>query len=157
MPTGGCAPAIWTPPPRSPSVVFTGRLEHDELAELLPACEAMVVPSTFPEAFGMVAAEAAACGVLPVSAAHSGLAEVSRELARAVPAEARSPMSFDLGPEAVDDLAARVSGWLRAPADPRADTRAPSCHGGRALLLGGRRTGRDPRGEGRLDELSAPA
>ena len=64
-------------------VVFTGRLEHEELAELLPACEALVVPSTFPEAFGMVAAEAAACGALPVSAAHSGLAEVSEALARA--------------------------------------------------------------------------
>ena len=66
-------------------VVFTGRLEHEELADLLPACEALVVPSTFPEAFGMVAAEAAACGVLPLSAAHSGLAEVSDALARAVP------------------------------------------------------------------------
>jgi len=49
-------------------VVLTGRLEHDELAPLLAACEAQVVPSTFPEAFGMVAAEAAACGALPVSA-----------------------------------------------------------------------------------------
>ena len=48
--------------------VLTGRLEHAELADLLPACEAQVVPSTFPEAFGMVAAEAAACGILPVSA-----------------------------------------------------------------------------------------
>ena len=36
---------------------FAGRLEHAELAELLPTCEALVVPSTFPEAFGMVAAE----------------------------------------------------------------------------------------------------
>ena len=52
--------------------MLTGRLEHDELAELLPAVEATVVPSTFPEAFGMVAVEAAACGALPVSAAHSG-------------------------------------------------------------------------------------
>jgi glycosyltransferase involved in cell wall biosynthesis len=46
-------------------VVLTGRLEHEELAPLLAACEAQVVPSTFPEAFGMVAAEAAACGALP--------------------------------------------------------------------------------------------
>jgi len=43
-------------------VLFTGRLDHEELAELLPACEALVVPSTFPESFGMVAVEAAACG-----------------------------------------------------------------------------------------------
>ena len=33
-------------------VVFTGRLEHEELAELLPACEALVVPSTFPSPSG---------------------------------------------------------------------------------------------------------
>ena len=42
---------------------------------------AMAVPSTFPEAFGMVAAEAAACGALPVVADHSGLGEVARTLA----------------------------------------------------------------------------
>ena len=46
-------------------VVFTGRLVHEELADLLPVCEALVVPSTFPEAYGMVAAEAACCGTLP--------------------------------------------------------------------------------------------
>ena len=68
-------------------VVFTGRLDHDELAEVLPACDALVVPSTFPEAFGMVAAEAAACGVPPISARHSGLAEVSEVLACALPPE----------------------------------------------------------------------
>ncbi len=71
-------------------VVITGRLEHDELAPLLAAAEAQVVPSTFPEAFGMVAAEAAACGALPLSAAHSGLAEVSAILAGAVPEQARA-------------------------------------------------------------------
>ena len=66
-------------------VVFTGRLEHEEVADLLPACEALVVPSTFPEAYGMVAAEAAACGTLPISADHSGLAEVSRVLEASLP------------------------------------------------------------------------
>ena len=45
----------------------------------------MAVTSTFPEAFGMVAAEAAACGALPVVARHSGLGEVARTLAEAVP------------------------------------------------------------------------
>ena len=38
-------------------------------------------PSTFPEAFGMVAAEAASTGALPVCADHSGLAEVAGALA----------------------------------------------------------------------------
>ena len=47
------------------------------------------MPSTFPEAFGMVAVEAAACGALPVSAGHSGMLEVSRQLAPELPAERR--------------------------------------------------------------------
>jgi glycosyltransferase involved in cell wall biosynthesis len=104
-------------------VVLTGRLDHDELAPLLAACEAQVVPSTFPEAFGMVAAEAAACGVLPVSAAHSGLAEVTATLAAAVPPAARPWLSFPVGDGAVRDLAARIVAWLRAPEDVRAATR----------------------------------
>jgi glycosyltransferase involved in cell wall biosynthesis len=95
-------------------VVLTGRLDHEELADLLPACEAIVVPSTFPEAFGMVAAEAAACGALPVSAAHSGLAEVSDALARAVPAHIAGMLSFPVDDSAVESLATRVTGWLQA-------------------------------------------
>ena len=106
------------------AVVLTGRLDHEELAELLPACEALVVPSTFPEAFGMVAAEAAACGVLPVSAAHSGLAEVSDALARAVPAGAASWLSFPVDDDAVSALAARLLGWLTADPALRSSTRA---------------------------------
>jgi glycosyltransferase involved in cell wall biosynthesis len=104
-------------------VVLTGRLEHDELAELLPACEALVVPSTFPEAFGMVAAEAAACGVLPVSAAHSGLAEVSEALARAVPERAVSLLSFVADDDAVPAIAQRLIGWLAAEPALREQTR----------------------------------
>ena len=105
-------------------VVFSGRLDHEELAELLPACEAVVVPSTFPEAFGMVAAEAAACGVLPISAAHSGLAEVSGVLARAVPERAAGWLSFAIDDHAVRALAAGLTGWLQADAALRARTRA---------------------------------
>ena len=104
--------------------MLTGRLEHPELAELLPACEAQVVPSTFPEAFGMVAAEAAACGILPVSASHSGLAEVTRALAAAVPEQARPWLDFEVGDGAVRDLAASLISWLQAPEDVREATRA---------------------------------
>jgi glycosyltransferase involved in cell wall biosynthesis len=93
------------------SISFSGRLEHDEVARVLPACDSMVVPSTFPEAFGMVAAEGAACGVLPVCAEHSGLAEVTAVLADEVPAVA-GLISFERGPDAVPDLAGKVSGWL---------------------------------------------
>jgi glycosyltransferase involved in cell wall biosynthesis len=105
-------------------VSWVGRLEHDELADLLPACEAMAVPSTFPEAFGMVAAEAAACAALPVVANHSGLGEVARTLAGAVPPPARPWLAFDLGPDAVTDLAGALAGWLGADARLRAGTRA---------------------------------
>jgi glycosyltransferase involved in cell wall biosynthesis len=105
-------------------VVLTGRLEHDELAPLLAACEALVFPSTFPEAFGMVAAEAAACGVLPVSAGHSGAAEVSAMLGEAIPAAARDWLSFRVDDRAVRAIAERVTAWLCAPDDLRARTRA---------------------------------
>ncbi len=103
---------------------FAGRLEHEALAELLPTCEALVVPSTFPEAFGMVAAEGAACGALPVSAAHSGLAEVSRVLAGAVPAEAAGWLSFPVDDHAVPAIAQCLVGWLRADPVLREQTRA---------------------------------
>jgi glycosyltransferase involved in cell wall biosynthesis len=105
-------------------VVLTGRLEHDELAPLLAAAEALVVPSTFPEAFGMVAAEAAACGTLPVSAGHSGLAEVTSVLRAAVPGPARPWLSFAVGDDAVPELAERIAAWLAAPPSLRARTRA---------------------------------
>jgi glycosyltransferase involved in cell wall biosynthesis len=103
---------------------FAGRFEHDRLAELLPNCEALVVPSTFPEAFGMVAAEGAACGALPVSAAHSGLAEVSRALANAVPAQAAGWLSFPVDDDAVPAIAQCLVGWLRADPALREQTRA---------------------------------
>ncbi len=105
------------------SVVFTGRLEHEELTDVLPVCEALVVPSTFPEAFGMVAAEAAACGVLPVSAAHSGLLEVSEVLAQAVPEPAARCLSFAVDDQAVDALAEHLIGWLELPEQVRASAR----------------------------------
>jgi glycosyltransferase involved in cell wall biosynthesis len=94
------------------SVAFAGRLEHDEVGALVPATDALVFPSTFPEAFGMVAAEAAAAGVLPVSAAHSGAAEVSRVLAAALPAEVAELVSFPLDDGAVGGIAERLNAWL---------------------------------------------
>ncbi len=105
------------------SVLLTGRLEHEELVELLPACQALVVPSTFPESFGMVAAEAAACGVLPISAAHSGLAEVSEALAQALGPRIAGLLSFPVDERSVQAIAERVTGWLEAPAEERAQAR----------------------------------
>ena len=105
------------------SIELIGRLEHDEVAELLPGAEALVMPSTFPEAFGMVAAEAAACGVLPVSAGHSGMREVSRELAEALPAEAADLVSFPVEEGAVEAIAERLNRWLELPEAKREEAR----------------------------------
>ena len=138
-------------------VVFTGRLEHAELVDLLPAAEAQVVSSTFPEAFGMVAAEAAACGVLPVSAAHSGLAEVTRTLEPAVPAEAAGLLSFPIDDGAVAALADRLIRWLEAPAGLRAATRGALVAVAVARYSWeGVARGVIAAAEGRLDELDPP-
>jgi glycosyltransferase involved in cell wall biosynthesis len=94
------------------SVAFAGRLEHDEVGGLVPATDALVFPSTFPEAFGMVAAEAAAAGVLPVSAGHSGAAEVSRALAAVLPPEVAELVSFPVDGRAVAGIAERLNAWL---------------------------------------------
>ncbi len=101
------------------SVSFAGRVEHDEVAELIPAAEALVMPSTFPEAFGMVAVEAAACGVLPVSAAHSGMQEVSRQLAPALPDAVAPLISFPVSEGAVEGIAGRLSAWLALDPETR--------------------------------------
>jgi len=106
------------------AVSFAGRLEHDEVGALVPACDALVMPSTFPEAFGMVAAEAAAAGVLPVSAAHSGMKEVSKALADDLPEAAKDLVSFDLGDGAVAAVAAHLNTWFGFDPTLRAETSA---------------------------------
>jgi glycosyltransferase involved in cell wall biosynthesis len=138
-------------------IAWAGRLDHDELADLLPAAEAMVVPSTFPEAFGMVAAEAAACAALPVVARHSGLAEVARSLAEEVPAPARDWLAFGLGPGAVRELAEHVADWLEAPPDLRAATREALVKVARERYgWGGVARTIVAAAQGRLDELPEP-
>jgi glycosyltransferase involved in cell wall biosynthesis len=105
------------------SVEFLGRLEHDQVADLFPRAEASVMPSTFPEAFGMVAVEAAACGTLPVSAGHSGMLEVSRQLAAALPPAIAEMTSFPVEAGAIEAIAARLDGWLSLPEGERAGAR----------------------------------
>lgn len=99
------------------SVSLAGRLEYGEVAAAVRASDAMVVPSTFPEAFGMVAAEAAATGALPICARHSGLGEVAATLAaglRRIPAAAPAAelTSFGLDRDAVLSIADRLDRWL---------------------------------------------
>jgi glycosyltransferase involved in cell wall biosynthesis len=100
-----------------PGTLFTGPLEHRHLRHLLPLCDVTVVPSVFPEAFGMVAAEAAAAGSLPIVARHSGLAEVAAGLERHLPAAHAALVSFETGD--VEDLERKIRGALELPADDR--------------------------------------
>ena len=94
------------------SVLFTGPLDHRHLVHLIPLADVTVVPSIFPEAFGMVAAEAAAGGSLPLVARHSGLAEIAEALE-----DAGVPAGFQSGN--VADLTAKLRGTLALPADER--------------------------------------
>ena len=102
-------------------VLFTGPLEHRHLVHLLALADACVVPSIFPEAFGMVAAEAAAAGCPPLVARHSGLAEVADGLEAEYPPNVRDLASFASGD--VDDLRAKLTRLLSLPAADRAAIR----------------------------------
>lgn len=99
-------------------VLFTGPLEHRHLRHLWPLADVSVTPSIFPEAFGMVAAEAAACGSPPLVARHSGLADIAAGLEDEYPPEHRALASFENGD--VDDLAAKLAAILALPRGERA-------------------------------------
>ncbi len=97
--------------------LFTGPLEHRHLVHLLPLADVAVVPSIFPEAFGMVAAEAAAAGVPPLVARHSGLAEIAEGLEAEYPAELRPLASFENGD--VHEFSAKLQQLLALSAATR--------------------------------------
>jgi glycosyltransferase involved in cell wall biosynthesis len=103
----------------APRTLFTGPLEHRHLVHLLPLADVTVVPSIFPEAFGMVAAEAAAAGSPPLVARHSGLAEIAEGLEAEYPAEHRHLASFATGDAA--DLTAKLAELLALPPEARAE------------------------------------
>ena len=105
-----------------PGTLFTGALEHRHLVNLVPLAEVTVVPSIFPEAFGMVAAEAAAGGSLPLVARHSGLAEVATGLEESYPEPYRELASFETGDP--QDLADKLGRLLALPARERTELSA---------------------------------
>jgi glycosyltransferase involved in cell wall biosynthesis len=100
-----------------PRTLFTGPFEHRHLVQLLPLADATVVPSIFPEAFGMVAAEAASAGSPPLVARHSGLAEIATGLEEEYPAHLRHLASFATGDAA--DLAAKLNELLALEPEDR--------------------------------------
>jgi len=100
-----------------PRVLFSGALEHRHLVNLLPLADVAVAPSIFPEAFGMVAAEAAAAGVPPLVARHSGLAEIAVGLEHEYPEDRRELASFVNGD--AGDLHAKLEALLALPESQR--------------------------------------
>jgi glycosyltransferase involved in cell wall biosynthesis len=103
-------------------VLFTGPLEHRHLVHLVALADVVVVPSIFPEAFGMVAAEAAAAGCPPVVANHSGLATIARGLEEDYPTALRHLASFQTG-DAVE-LGRRLEEIISLSEEDRAALRA---------------------------------
>jgi glycosyltransferase involved in cell wall biosynthesis len=102
-------------------VTFTGLLDHRYAPGALAAMDVQVVPSILQEAFGMVAAEGAASGALPMVARHSGLAEV----AGALETEVGHPglFSFEPGRGAVQRLAEGIDRLLSLRAGEREELR----------------------------------
>jgi glycosyltransferase involved in cell wall biosynthesis len=102
-----------------PRVEFTGRLDHRYAPLALAAMDVLVVPSMLAEAFGMVAAEAAAAGALPLVARHSSLVEVAAALEGAVGRPGL--LSFEPGPGATHNLAASLRRILALDSGERAE------------------------------------
>lgn len=93
--------------------LFTGPLEHRHLAHLWPLADVSVTPSVFPEAFGMVAAEAAACGSPPLVARQSGLAEIAAAIELEYPVGLRHLAAFESGD--LGDLVTKLGEILSLP------------------------------------------
>jgi glycogen synthase len=70
-------------------IVFAGRKSGEELARLLNEHRIMVIPSRWPEPFGIVALEGIACGCVVVASAGGGLKD----------AVGRSGITFENGKE----------------------------------------------------------
>ena len=107
--------------PHSGETVFTGRLDHRYAPSAISAMDILVVPSILEEAFGMVAAEGAAAGALPLLAHHSGLAEVAGAIERAV--DRPGLFSFEQGPGAVGRITAGIDRLLSIPLVQRDELR----------------------------------
>ena len=96
------------------AVEFIGPVDHGRLARLLPAADVGVVPSIFPETFGLVAAELAASGVVPFVSDHSGLREAGEIVGRGLPFDLR------VGMDALEEnLARALTDYLRLSDEER--------------------------------------
>jgi glycosyltransferase involved in cell wall biosynthesis len=100
-------------------VEFVGPLYHEELSCVLPVADVAVVPSIFPETFGLVAAEFGASGVPPFVADHSGLREAGGFVGKGLPYGTRVGLkgSFE------ENMARALAGYLSLPEDERRECR----------------------------------
>jgi len=95
--------------------LLTGIMEQDELGGLVGCADLTVAPSIFPEAFGLVAAEALAAGVIPILTAGSGFEEISRVYRDALSPYANKNLLYPLPVDEalVFRLAGRIVALLR--------------------------------------------
>ncbi len=93
-------------------VTFTGYVDHDILANLLPCADLAVVISIFPEAFGMVATEAISSGVMTVQTHHSGFIEVINAVKQYCPDGLRRLKQLNLDERLVANLANNITVFL---------------------------------------------
>jgi glycosyltransferase involved in cell wall biosynthesis len=106
---------------RERDVTFTGRLDHRYAPGAVAAMNVLVVPSILPEAFGMVAAEGAAAGALPLVSRQAGLGEVAGALETQVGRPGL--FSFEPGDGAVRGVADGLDRLLSLPAAEREELR----------------------------------
>ncbi|MCZ4496185.1 MAG: glycosyl transferase group 1 [Thermoleophilia bacterium] len=97
-------------------VAWLGLVDHEILAELWPLASTSVVPSILAEAFGMVAAEAATCGCVPIVSDHSGLADAAAVIERGGVTPVRFPLEGEPS-DAVPALAAALNARLSLTAE----------------------------------------
>jgi glycosyltransferase involved in cell wall biosynthesis len=92
------------------AVEFIGPVDHARLAKIVSAADVGVVPSIFPETFGLVAAELAASGVVPFVADHSGLREAGEIIGRGLPFDLRVGLD-----DLQENLARALTSYLQLP------------------------------------------
>lgn len=115
-----------------PSVAFCGLLTRDECRQLLARARATVVPSAWPEAFGLVVAEAKAAGVPPIAPAHGSFPELIAHGSDGLLYQPDDPGSLT----AMLDAAAASPGWMAAlGASAREAARAQFDSGGNIAQL----------------------
>jgi glycosyltransferase involved in cell wall biosynthesis len=86
-------------------VTFLGARPHSEVIENMMRAAIAVVPSRWPEPFGLVALEALACGAALISTGQGGLREVSGEAAIYVPPDDANTLATAIIRLARDDAA----------------------------------------------------